>query len=248
VAVRELVEDPYLEVLCYPHPSPEEAQARVQELLGLGVTHLIFAGRVQLGALKVLGKGCVGVVVKGLLEGREVAVKIRRVDANRPSLSQEAQLTLEANRLGVGPRLHHHSENFLVMELVRGVEIGEFLHQARDRSGVAPTLQELLHQCYRLDRAHLDHGELANLRRHVYVAPTLGPRVWIVDFETASRERRPRNLTSATQYLLIGGPYAPKLRRILGLAGLEPLLKALKAYKQEPSPRTYQALLEVVHL
>jgi putative serine/threonine protein kinase len=196
----------------------------------------------------VLGKGCVSIVVVARCSEGEAALKIRRVDANRPSLSQEAELQSLANSVGVGPKLYGYTDNFILMELIRGVNLPDWVKNLKGRgtaSNLRRVCRELLVKCWKLDRAHLDHGELSNLSKHVLV----GDRVEIIDFESASTKRSVRNLTSAAQYLFVGGPVASKVRRVLNLKDCNTIIEAIRSYKRERgSEEALQLLLKRLKL
>ena len=106
-------------------------------------------------------------------------------------------------------------------------------------------LHAVLNQCRRLDILGLDHGELSDLRKHVVVAEGVP---WILDFESASTGRRPRNVTSAAQYLLVGGKVSPLVRRLIGLRERRKVLRLLGEYKHELSDFSYARLLEGLNL
>jgi putative serine/threonine protein kinase len=220
----------------------------LSELRKLGVEEVVLEGRVEISGLRVLGKGCVSLVVVARCREGEAALKIRRVDANRPSLSQEAELQSLANRVAVGPKLYNYSDNFILMELIRGVNLPEWVRNLKGRgmvSNLRRVCRDLLAKCWRLDQAHLDHGELSNLSKHVIV----GDRVEIIDFESASTKRSVRNLTSAAQYLFIGGPVASKIRRVLNLKERNTIIEAIRSYKRERgSEEALQLLLKRLRL
>lgn len=247
VPPEALSDPPYSFILCYPTPSETEARARVLELQALGVREILFRGHARLGNLNIIGKGCVALVVEALTQDGPAAVKIRRVDANRPDMEREAMLQRLANSADVGPRLLKASKNFLVMELVSGSRIVDWLRALKGRGSAAlvrRTLADVLKQCYRLDRVGLDHGELSNLSKHLVIAD----RPVILDFETASIGRRPANVTASAQFLFIGGPVARSLRRMLSLRQIEPLIDALREYKRRQSDESFSNLLAELHL
>jgi putative serine/threonine protein kinase len=103
----------------------------------------------------------------------------------------------------------------------------------------------VLNQCRKLDIMGLDHGQLSNLRKHVVVAEG---RPWVIDFESASRSRKPGNVTSAAQYLFVGGRISPRVRRLLGIKDAGTLLQLLHEYKRELSDIAYAKLLESLRL
>ncbi len=244
VALDRLVEEPYSSVLAYPERTAQEVEARIGELERLGIKQVIFEGSSKIGKLGVLGKGCIGIVVKALLDGSEVALKIRRTDADRATMEREAGFLKIANGAGVGPKLLASSRNFLAIELAGGVKIIDWLKPDRSRDEIVSVARQILEQCFRLDGAGLDHGELSNLNKHVLV----GERVTIIDFESASAERRVSNVTSVAQWLFVGGPMAQKVRDILGIGSTDIVIKALRSYKNESIKENFESLLSILGL
>lgn len=214
----------------------------------LGVEALIFEGRAKIGRLGILGVGTVGIVVKCSAGGSEYALKIRRTDANRPNLNEEYELTVLANRAGVGATVHAHERDFMLLKLLEYVELSDWLRQLRgegSRKRAREMIHALLNQCRKLDIMGLDHGQLSNLRKHAVVAEG---RPWVIDFESASKERKPKNVTAAAQYLLVGGKVSPSVRRTLGLRGTGRTLQLLRQYKEDLSDFSYSKLLEELNL
>jgi len=246
VPVDQLIQEPYASILCFPNPSEGELQSRHQELGNLGVTALEFSGTASLFgvAVPVLGKGFVGIVVIAHANGERVAVKIRRVDADRADLLHEARMLSTANSVNVAPKLITASKNFLLMQLIDGDLLPNWLETNKDAAVVKQVLVEVLEQCFRLDQAGLDHGELSEAPKHVLVDKFGKP--FIVDFETASVERRVANVTAVCQYLFAGNSSVSKiLAEIFGERNRLKLVDALKTYKKNRSRRNFEGLLEV---
>jgi putative serine/threonine protein kinase len=103
-----------------------------------------------------------------------------------------------------------------------------------------------LEQCYRLDKAGLDHGELSNAPKHILVDARDHP--FLVDFETASINRRVSNVTSVCQFLFLGSQIAPKVRTRLGKIDEKELVKALRSYKREQTRENFEKTLEHAEL
>ncbi len=242
--LTQLVRTPYVQVLTYPRISLREARSRVKQLKTLGVDEVVFEGHTRVGRLGILGLGTVGIVVKAMRAGSPFALKIRRTDANRPSMDEEFRMTTLANRVSVGPQVFSHSRDLLLMQLLDYREIGDWVKTLRGR-GRRTEGREMVHlllnQCRKLDIMGIDHGQLSNLRKHAVMAEG---RPWIIDFESAGTERRPRNVTTAAQYLLIGGAISPALRRVLGTVDTESLRRLLSAYKRDLSDYSYAKILE----
>jgi len=230
-------------VLTYPYADEGEARKRLVELLMLGVTKLVFEGPVELWGLRVLAKGTTSVVVKGEAFGAEVAVKARRLDANRFSLLAEAERLRLANRVGVGPRLLAASRNFLVWKYVEGLPLEEWALKA-ELSELRVAARKLIEQALALDSIGLVHMELSRLGDHVLVTPNLD--VVIFDFETASTVSSKSNVTQVLQGLLVRETeVAERFRRALGVSK-EEALEAARAYKAERRREALGKLLEAL--
>ncbi|MDG6991379.1 MAG: serine/threonine protein kinase, partial [Nitrososphaerota archaeon] len=85
----------------------------------------------------------------------------------------------------------------------------------------------------------------SNLRKHAVVAEGVP---WIIDFESAGTGRKPRNVTTAAQYLFVGGAIAPAMRRALGIRDTEKLKALLASYKEDLSDYAYAKVLENLRL
>jgi putative serine/threonine protein kinase len=245
VSLKVLREREHCKVLCYPRFEQEELDRRLKELERLGVQALEFTGEKSVFDVPVLGKGCVGIVVVAYTNSGRAALKIRRVDADRKGMTHEGEMLKIANNIGVGPKLLEISENFLLMELIEGTHFPEWIESLGEReaqSRVRLVLKDVLEQCYRLDEAGLDHGELSNAPKHILV--DANDRPFLVDFETASINRRVSNLTSVCQYLFLGSQVAAQVKEKLGKVDEKELINALRAYKLERTIENFEKLLE----
>jgi putative serine/threonine protein kinase len=243
-----LTKTPYIQILTYPRISLKDARSRIRQLRELGVEEIVFEGPSKVGRLGILGLGTVGVVVKAESGGRLFALKIRRIDANRPNMEGEVGLTRLVNRVGVGPQIYGSTRDMILMELLDPQELADWVRGLKGggkREAVRSMVHSLLNQCRKLDIMGVDHGQLSNLRKHAVIS---GERVLIIDFESASRGRRPRNVTTAAQYLFVGGALSPSLRRALGIRDTEPLKVLLAQYKKGLSDYSYSKILEILRI
>ncbi len=209
---------------------------------------MIFDGRSRIGALGVLGIGTVSVAVKSEVGGEVLALKVRRTDANRPDMKEEFELTRLANRIGIGARALSCTKDLLLLQFLEYVELHQWLKSVRGserRATARRMVHRILNQCRTLDIMGLDHGQLSNLRKHIVV---VGDLPYIIDFESASLARTPKNVTTAAQYILIGGKVSSLARRLIGLKGKEPILMALREYKKTKSDLSYARLLVALGL
>jgi len=229
INLEKLSEEPYASVICYPRPSKAELKVRLKELQELRVKTLEFSGEKQAFNIPVLGKGCVGVVVIAHIDGEKAALKVRRVDADRSGMQQEAEMLKKANSAGVGPRLLGVSKNFLLMQFIDGDLLPRWLEKRKGKAEVKKVLREVLEQCWRLDEAGLDQGELSHAPKHIILDQKDEP--FIVDFETASVNRKPSNVTSICQFLFISGAIADEVAVELGGKDEKAIIDTLRNYK-----------------
>lgn len=244
VLTENLTMEPYASAFCYPKASEAELESRLEELREHGVTAVEFAGAASAFNVPVLGKGFVGIVITAYLGGKRVALKIRRVDADRTGLEHEAQMLAKANSVQVGPKLIGVSKNFLLMQLVDGWLLPDWLSEHRETGLLRVVLGEVLEQCWRLDSLGLDHGELSKAPKHIIVSKQGKP--FIVDFETASTDRRPANVTSACQFFFTShGAVAKAVAEILGEVNRVEVIDALRRYKNERKRENFDGVLQV---
>jgi putative serine/threonine protein kinase len=247
VSLEGLSVRPYRDVIAYPVPDDLNVKSRIDQLDNLGVERIRFAGEASVNGLSVLGKGCVGIVVEGQLKDEtRVALKIRRTDANRPSMIGEAQLHRRANAEDVGPSLLGESADVLSMRLVRGSTLPAWTSSLSGRDErVISILRELLEQCFTLDRIGLDHGELSHAHKNVLITSDYPV---IIDFESASLKRKPSNVTSIIQYLFIAGTISHIVRGITGCGNEKSLIESLTTYKRTMTRVAFENVLSVLGL
>jgi putative serine/threonine protein kinase len=244
VLTENLKMAPYASVLCYPRASEAELQSRLEELREHGVTAVEFAGEASAFNVPVLGKGFVGIVVIAHLDGQRAALKIRRVDADRLGLEHEARMLAKANSVQVGPKLMGVSRNFLLMQLVDGYLLPDWLDAHKEKEHVRGVLNEVLEQCWRLDNIGLDHGELSKAPKHLLVDKQ--QKTWIVDFETSSLNRKPANVTSVCQFLFTScGAVARAVAEVLGEINREEVIDVLRRYKNDRTRENFDRVRQV---
>ena len=226
-------------IISYPRFSEYEYRDRIIEMESLGITSIILEGKTIVNNTHVAGKGCVGIVVKAKAGSSTVcALKIRRTDADRKTMDNEARFHKIANSVGVGPRLEGQTRNLIAMRFVPGENIVEWVAYTT-KSKMRSISRAILEQCFRLDTAGLDHGELSRLERHVIVSD----RSHIIDFESASTTRKTSNVTAAAQSIFLYGAVANRVKKILGDTDREKLISALRTYKQSHTRANFDSVL-----
>jgi putative serine/threonine protein kinase len=232
--------------LGYPRCDQEEFKKRLLELEELGVQSLEFAGETSIFDLPILGKGYVGIVVIAYTRNEKAALKIRRVDADRNEMFHEGEMLNIANSVNVGPKLLQISKNFLLMELIEGVYFPQWLESLEEKVQLRLrlVLGDVLEQSYRLDESGLDHGELSKAPKHIIVDVNDVPH--LIDFESASTNRRVTNVTSICQYFLLGSQIAKKVKEKIEKFNEKELIDVLRKYKHKRTRKNFEKILEKI--
>lgn len=245
--VDRLAREPYSGILGYPNATKKQLALRVAELQELGISGISFTGPMTIGTVDVLGKGYAGIVVLAKKGTKQIALKIRRTDSPRKTMESETILLRAANKAGVGPILFHSSKNFIVMEYLDGKKIFDWVSALKGK-GSAPKLKrvikKVLSDCYKLDAAGIDHGELSNITKHVIV----GKSIKIIDFESSSLDRRVSNVTSATQAIFIGSGLAKIVQKIYSVPPRPKIISVLREYKKHQTQQSFDNVLEILKL
>ena len=244
IPTEKLNEGPFAEVVCYPRTTPKEMENRITQLHQLGVLALEFSGNSTAFKFPVLGKGYVGVVAIAHINRERLAIKMRRSDADRKSLEHEARLLEKANSVEIGPKFAAVTKDFLLMQLIEGTIFPDWVEKQHDKDILRNVLHDVLEQCWRLDEAGLDHGELSKAPKHLLIDKSNKP--FIVDFETASTSRKVSNVTSISQFLFQGNSDSARLvAEVLGMRDKVKLVLALKRYKKERNRNNFELLLKL---
>jgi putative serine/threonine protein kinase len=113
----------------------------------------------------------------------------------------------------------------------------------KDDVQVRGVLGGVLEQCWQLDNISLDHGELSKAPKHIIISEQLEP--FIVDFETASVNRKPSNVTSVCQFLFTGhGLVAKSVAEVLGEINRIEVIDVLRRYKNERKRENFDDVLQ----
>jgi putative serine/threonine protein kinase len=174
-----------------------------------------------------------------------IALKIRRTDADRASMENEAKLQKIANGAGAGPRYLCHTENLIAMEFVPGKSVIKWIESA-SAPQFRNVARNVLEQCFCLDQAGIDHGELSRLGRHVIVSEKDSP--YIIDFESASTGRKTINVSSATQSLFLYGAVAAKAGKLLSVSEQDAVIEKIREYKHRRDRPAFERLVESLEI
>jgi putative serine/threonine protein kinase len=238
--------DPYKKILSFPKVKDSEIKKRIVELKKLGISHVSFTGPLRIEKCNILGKGYVGMVVLVKKEKEIFALKIRRTDSPRKNMTDEARLLRIANKIGIGPKFIKNSKNFLIMEYIDGEKIIDWVKKSKIKSkDLRSVINNVLRECYLLDNAGLDHGELSTIDKHVIVGKN---RNTIIDFESSSTKRKSSNVSAATQAIFIGTGLAKIIRKKIKIPRKDKIIRLVRHYKKMRTEESFNELLQELKL
>ena len=236
IPISKLSLHPYSRILGFPKPTKREITNRIQEMKKLGIKSVSFDGPTELEGLKILGKGYVGVVVLAKIKNNVFAVKIRRIDAPRKRMQDEARFQKIANNVNVGPKLIQASKNFLVMEYIKGEKIISWAKKTETKSPeIRHVINNVLRDCFLLDHAGLDHGELSTIDKHVIVNKS----ITIIDFESSSIKRKASNVSAAVQAIFIGTGLSKIIKKKIRVPEKTSIIDVIRKYKKNPTEENF---------
>jgi len=238
--ISVFIKDPYKKILAFPKPKDPEIKKRITELKKLGVSHISFTGPLQIEKCNILGKGYVGMVVLAKRNNDIVALKIRRIDSPRKNMSNEAKLLKIVNRINIGPRFIKNSKNFLVMEYIDGEKIIDWVKKSETKSDeIRSVINNVLRECYLLDDAGIDHGELSMIDKHVIIEKNKNT---IIDFESSSVNRKTSNVSGAVQAIFIGSGLAKIIQKKIKLPTKMKIINLIRQYKKNPTLENFEKI------
>ena len=231
-------------IISYPLFNVLQYANRLNEICSLGITHVLPTGSTKIGKMAIAGKGSVSIVLKVKTKGKICALKIRRTDANRETMKREVSMHKIANSVDVGPELFGFSKNLISMEFIDGLSIVDWVKQQDITSDeVRKVAISILEQCYNLDKAHMDHGELSCINHHVIISKSNTAN--IIDFESSSTQRKSRNVTAAAQSLFISrGLISNRVNEVLGYTKKEKNIEVLKTYKWNQNKANFDKIID----
>ncbi|BAA30412.1 serine/threonine protein kinase [Pyrococcus horikoshii] len=191
-------------------------------------------GKYRIKVKKFLAKGTTSFVFLGEFGGSDVIIKYQRPDSPRRNLEKEAKILEILKGSGITGELILYGKiddrEVLVREYLNGLHLMEVENIERHH------LFRIAEKTYKLDTLGIDHGQIQG-GKHILVGKD---DIWLIDFEKASMNRKPRNLTSAMSMLFLGNNIVS--RRISEKFNItesfrEEMRKALKYYKRNGDPR-----------
>lgn len=190
----------------------------LREIEGLGVNHV-----------SKLTQGHRGVIYTGFIGKRKVVVKKHRESSEAIGrMVNEARWLKVLNRKGIGPKLLHYAEDYLMYRYVQGEFLPTFIHSG-SLVEVRKVLKDVLNQCYIMDSIGVNKEEMHNPYKHILVS---NGKAVMLDFERCHVSQSPKNVTQFCQYISNN-----KMKKMLDAKGLKidkrKLISLDKKYKKD---------------
>jgi putative serine/threonine protein kinase len=237
-----------IDLLCYPRFSTFDYYSRLSELRSLNLKFVILEGNTLLKAIRILGKGSEGLVLKVQnMNSNTMALKIRRIDSCRADMKNEFEFYQCVNRNYLGPKVYSYTKNTLLMEFIEGLSARTwFLKTKINLELIRKIIINILTQCYTLDKLHIDHGQLNKLDNHIIISHC-GSKCTIVDFESASFIRKVNNVTSAFQGLIFKGIISDQINKFANYnKKRDEFLNLLSIYKMDMSKKNFDSIIALI--
>ncbi len=228
-------------MLSYPVLNEDLINRRLNKLSSLGFRGCVDLGDYELWGFKVLGKGHSSVVLVAEFAGiGRAAVKVLRTDSKSSSLLRECDLMRRA--FPVAPMTYYCDDEFIVMELVRGVKLGDLAPRINSCRDLITLYLKVLASARYLDMKNITHKELNVLREHVII--DVEGRVRIIDFESGFAGFS-CNVCRVFSALFV------RDRRIMKCCDIRETLKKLlfellSSYKETNSEHTFASLVKTI--
>jgi len=162
-------------------------------------------------------------------KGKKFALKLEKSKSTRKNMVFKESTNLGlANSVSIGPKLYAFDEEnkFLVMEFIEGKRFSDWIKEKIPKKILLKFLKNLFFQAKKLDKAGLDHGQLAGKGRNILVRKSLPI---IIDFEKASQTRRVHNV-SQIKSLVFFNKDGFLAQRINGIVGERELKKIINEF------------------
>ncbi len=162
--------------------------------------------------IDVLGKGHRGVVLKGIYNNKEVAIKIPRTDSPKNTIEHEAKILKLLEKYNIAPKVYEFDSDYLIMEFINGEELKSAVDKL-DKDRLLKVVEDILKITLKLDILGIEHKEIQG-GRHFLITDK---KTYIIDFDKAKEKRTTKNFTGAIALLFGEGRIAKTIREKLNI-------------------------------
>ena len=179
--------------------------------------------------IDVLGKGHRGVVLKGIYNNKEVAIKIPRTDSPKNTIENEGKILKFLEKYDIAPKVYDFEEDYLIMEFIDGEELKSAVDKL-DKDILLKVVEDILKITLKLDILGIEHKEIQG-GRHFLIT---NKKTYIIDFDKAKEKKTTKNFTGAVALLFGEGKIAKTIREKLniGIDEIKFIREFAKTYKK----------------
>lgn len=188
--------------------------------------------------LNFLAKGKRGVVF--VTKDKKIAIKRKNPQSDAQNkIENEARFLKLLNKHDIGPRFISSGKDYLSYKFVDGEFILDYFEKASKKE-ILHIVQEILKQCYTLDKLKMNKEEMHHPLKHVLITKK-GPVM--IDFERSKYTEKPKNVTQFCQFLR-----NPNLKNLFDKKGIPSevgILNLAAAYSKERTEKSFNTLLNL---
>ncbi len=182
-----------------------------------------------------------GIIYTADWKGKKVAIKLKKPSSEAEGRMRNEGKTLAlVNKSGLGPKLVLANDDLAVYEFVEGTFLRDWLPKA-NKSKVKPMLLDLFEQCFKMDELGISKEEMHRPLKNAII--TKKNKAVLIDWERSHPTKRPHNVTQLCQFLM-------SWKEVLHKKGIKiqdkKLIEAAKAYKANPSHKSFKAVLAIL--
>lgn len=128
----------------------------------------------------------------------KVAVKVENPSSMATNrLENEIKWLTKLNEHQIGPKLYFYGKNFLVMKLIEGPRLEDWMKE-KYREEIQKMLLLVLKQCYTLDQLGVNKQEMHHPYKHILIQ---NDKPVFIDFERCKETEKPCNVTQFLEFL-----------------------------------------------
>jgi len=152
----------------------------------------------------------------------------------------EAKWLKILNKKNIGPELLQEKNNYIIIELIKGKRIIEWLKE-NSKKQIIKIIHNILQQCRTLDKLKVNKKELQNPYKHILI----NKKPVMIDFERCKQTNKPKNITQFCQFIT-----SKKIKQILKDKNIKinkkHLTKILKEYKKQQTDKNFKKILKEI--
>lgn len=199
--------------------------------------------------IEYVASGKRGCVFKGVLNFKnykDTIVAIKTINESTDAINallMEAKNLVIVNDHSIGPKIIEMHDEYIIMEFIEGIPIGEFLKTAT-KIKIEKVLRNIFEQLFILDEIKFNKYELTNPYKHIIIQKNSNKPV-MIDFERARFSINPKNITQFIQYITSKN-ICPILQEKGFTFSKDDLFECVKEYKEEISRKHFEKILDIL--